>query len=273
MNGKVLPLIVRLVGLVFIASAVAKAIAPAPYLSVVRGFSMTEAASAIAVVLIGFEALLGVALLVKPDSRTTVYAGMALLMGFLILIPIAQATGAMTQDCGCFGGIVRMHPLLAMVRNLVLLAGLFWAPVKSFKDSKWSSWQVCAVALLGIVGGIGLSAMVAKPARELHALAQASASGPGLVVAAIVHQDCKHCQQLVPSLPKRVGTAKGDAEVVLWAMDEPTAWLGVARRDVQVMDIRHEMGSFLVPTPTLVLIRDGRIQGSYTAAALLRANQ
>jgi hypothetical protein len=80
----------------------------------------------VARLLIGFEFLIGFFLLLNISLNKLVYKAAIALLGIfciylLLLIIIAGNKG----NCGCFGSMIQMTPLQALIKNLVMLAIFF----------------------------------------------------------------------------------------------------------------------------------------------------
>ncbi|HEU4401304.1 MAG TPA: DoxX family protein [Candidatus Polarisedimenticolia bacterium] len=110
-------------GLIFLASGVLKAVDPAEFARQMAGYGILGAGpSALAApLLIAFETTLGVALLAGLRPRGAALVAAVLLVGFIGVETYGLSTGR-TESCGCFGGYVERTPAQVIGEDLVFLA-------------------------------------------------------------------------------------------------------------------------------------------------------
>ncbi len=206
----------RLLGALFLAAGLLKAVEPALFAQQIAGYGIVT--NPVGTALIGYaivilECGLGAALLVNLKPRITLSIAIAVLAGFLALLGWAWSTNS-TADCGCFGPWTRT-PAQAFFEDLALLAIAAWA--------WWGqrSGQAPTNALkLGIVGvavaaGImvpAVAGMASAPAQgsaakvgstvfktmEVTDLPSSLAAGDKLVL--LMSTDCPHCKDAVPAV-------------------------------------------------------------------------
>ncbi len=143
---KALPWTIRTsVSVLFLLSAVAK-LYPSPYFALstfevkqlyTMGFSENLAAY-FSRTLIGIEFSLGVLLLLPFYLKKLVIPTTALMLTvFVVHLSIEIASGGNTGNCGCFGSLLPMTPLQAIIKNVISigLLGVLYKIIKE-KDKK-----------------------------------------------------------------------------------------------------------------------------------------
>lgn len=179
---------VRLVGILFIASSLSKAISPYLYFGILRSVSLSIWMTIGGLLVLLFEAWVGMALTLAPTKRW-IAAAIMLLAFFTVFIPLAMAHGWISKDCGCFGGLLSMSPASAVVRNLTICALLVWGWKASHHDSTH--------VLSGAYAGILLAGWALRKAWQLHTvLKQLPAKGDVIVIS----PTCGSCRQLCAQL-------------------------------------------------------------------------
>ena len=121
-------LLCTLLGCSFIFSGYTKLypIEPFEYTFVDLGFINWQVAPFVARVLISFEFLIGLLLLFNVNLRNTAYkAGIALLLLFCVYLILLIIFSGNKGNCGCFGSYIRMTPLQALTKNILLLGVFF----------------------------------------------------------------------------------------------------------------------------------------------------
>ncbi len=113
-----------ILGLVFIASAISK------FLSIdefeiyvfshnILSFNLSALAARL---LIGFEFFIGIMLIANFYFRQVWLLSVLMLSGFTIYLAIIGLTG-FSENCHCFGEILKMNPIESIVKNGILLVG------------------------------------------------------------------------------------------------------------------------------------------------------
>lgn len=124
-----------LLALLFLVSAVAK-LYPSPYFAITTfesrqliqemGFNATFA-QYFSRILIGGELALGILLLQRHYfKRLIIPASALLLLIFCAHLTYTIASGGNTGNCGCFGSLLPMTPLQALIKNIVAIGLLAW---------------------------------------------------------------------------------------------------------------------------------------------------
>lgn len=117
-----------LMGVVFLYSGWTKLfpIEPFEYTFVDLGFINWQIAPFISRILIGFEFLIGVLLLLNLNLRQITYKlaiwTLVIFCIYLILLIIMVGNKG---NCGCFGETIKMTPLQALIKNIVMLSIFF----------------------------------------------------------------------------------------------------------------------------------------------------
>ncbi len=172
MNKKNISWIIRIVvALLFIVSAVAK-LYPSPYFAIstfevkqlyTLGFRDTIAPY-FSRILIGIEFALGFLLLNNNFlKRITIPATIGLLVVFIIhLSYVTFLSGGTSGNCGCFGELIPMTPIEAIIKNFIAVGLLVYLFQISKKDKKSNFWILTTVTLACILGLFMLAPMKAS---------------------------------------------------------------------------------------------------------------
>lgn len=172
MNKKNISWAIRIVvALLFIVSAIAK-LYPSPYFAIstfevkqlyTLGFSETIAPY-FSRILIGIEFALGFLLLHNHFlKRITIPATIALLTVFIIhLSYVTFLSGGNSGNCGCFGELIPMTPIEAIIKNSIAVGLLIWLWKILENDKKSNFWILTTVTLGCILGLFMLAPMKAS---------------------------------------------------------------------------------------------------------------
>ncbi len=157
MNKKNISWSIRIVvALLFIVSAIAK-LYPSPYFAIstfevkqlyTLGFSDTIAPY-FSRILIGIEFALGFLLLNNHFlKRITIPATVGLLSVFIIhLSYVTFLSGGNSGNCGCFGELLPMTPIEAIIKNIIAVGLLIWLWKISENDKKSNIWILTTLTL------------------------------------------------------------------------------------------------------------------------------
>ena len=172
MNKKNISWIIRIVvALLFIVSAVAK-LYPSPYFAIstfevkqlyTLGFSDTITPY-FSRILIGIEFALGFLLLNNNFlKRITIPATIGLLVVFIIhLSYVTFLSGGNSGNCGCFGELIPMTPIEAIIKNIIAVGLLVWLWKLLENDKKSNFWLLTTITLACILGLFMLAPMKAS---------------------------------------------------------------------------------------------------------------
>lgn len=162
-NKHTIALVIRgLIAFLFLLSAVAK-IYPSPYFAITTfevkqlypmGFSETTAAY-FSRTLIGIEFALGLLILQRNFLRKLVIpATILMLVVFIIHLTIDTIANGNSGSCGCFGELLPMTPVEAIIKNVISVALLVWLykliPAGTDKKNFWILTTVTFACILGI---------------------------------------------------------------------------------------------------------------------------
>ncbi|WP_396197508.1 MauE/DoxX family redox-associated membrane protein [Flavobacterium sp.] len=144
----------------FIVSAVAK-LYPSPYFAISTfevkqlyplGFS-AEIAPYFSRVLIGIEFALGIAILIPHYlKKITIPATLLLLTVFTIHLSYTTFSSGNAGNCGCFGELIPMTPVEAIIKNILAIGLLIWLFKITPSDGKSNFWVLTSIALGCILG-------------------------------------------------------------------------------------------------------------------------
>ena len=156
MNSKNISWILRLIiSALFILSAVAK-LYPSPYFAISTfevkqlyplGFS-EGFAPYFSRILIGIEFALGIAILLKDYlKKITIPATILLLAVFTIHLTYTTFISGNSGNCGCFGELIPMTPVEAIIKNIIAIGLLVWLFKLLPTDGKSNFWLLKSVGL------------------------------------------------------------------------------------------------------------------------------
>jgi len=156
MKKENLSCILRLIiSALFIVSAVAK-LYPSPYFAISTfevkqlyplGFS-EGFAPYFSRILIGIEFALGIAILLKDYlKKITIPATILLLAVFTIHLSYTTFVSGNAGNCGCFGELIPMTPVEAIIKNIIAIGLLIWLFKILPADGKSNFWLLKSVAL------------------------------------------------------------------------------------------------------------------------------
>ncbi len=267
-----------LVGLVFLATGTLKAVDSARFFDQVRRYRLLPPATVLpsALLFIAVECALGTALLLG-QSRWLLPAAALMLVAFAGLTAWATSTGR-AEDCGCYGGLVRVTPAqsLALDGIYVALLGAAWYLVPRESATSVVGWLVVAAvfaaalvaswrSLRAPLVDLGLL-RVGRAWRRgwLKHYARDLTQGSHFVV--FLSRDCPYCKRWVPllnvievqpDLPSVVGIMSLGDEALKGFLAEH-----LIRFPVTVMPV--SLASLMVNAyPTAALVENGRITGKW----------
>ena len=172
MNKKNISWSIRIVvALLFLVSAIAK-LYPSPYFAIstfevkqlyTLGFSDTIAPY-FSRILIGIEFALGFLMLNNHFlKRITIPATVGLLSVFIIhLSYVTFLSGGNSGNCGCFGELIPMTPIEAIIKNIIAVGLLIWLWKILENDKKSNIWMLTSITLSCILGLFMLAPMKAS---------------------------------------------------------------------------------------------------------------
>jgi hypothetical protein len=158
--------------------------------------------------LIVAETVLGVSLLVFYKPKITLSLTIILFVIFQGATIWAWITGA-TEDCGCFGALLKFSPAAGVAKNTFILGAAvavwFQTPHILFTQNRGKRWAVVAAGFMGLLlpltGGFSFSSLSAtssqKPELDFAQLdiqgIQAAALDKGNYVVIVMDTECEHC--------------------------------------------------------------------------------
>ena len=115
-------------------------------------------------ILIGIEFALGFLLLSNNFlKRITIPATVGLLSVFIIhLSYVTFLSGGNSGNCGCFGELIPMTPIEAIIKNIIAVGLLIWLWKISENDKKSNIWMLTSITLACILGLFMLAPMKAN---------------------------------------------------------------------------------------------------------------
>lgn len=174
-NKQLTVIIKGLMAFMFLLSAVAK-LYPSPNLALPTfeikqllpmGFNETTAAY-FSRILIGCELALGILLLQKNFFRRLVIP-VSFLMLFIFSVHLAYgiATSGNDGNCGCFGSLLPMSPLQALIKNIIGMGLLVFLYLKTPKENDRSNFSfLAAITFASILGVFMVGPMQRKSSSD-----------------------------------------------------------------------------------------------------------
>ena len=160
-----------IISVLFIVSAVAK-MYPSPYFAISTfevkqlyplGFS-ESIAPWFSRILIGIELALGLLVLQNNHIKKIIIPATILLLAVFVahLSYVTFATGGDSGNCGCFGELIPMTPIEAIIKNIIAIVLLFILHQLLDRDRLYSKFSVIAFITLLTIGSIFLLAPIKK---------------------------------------------------------------------------------------------------------------
>ena len=189
-------------GVVFILSAISKLVAPGLFEITILDQGIIESreiAAYLGRILITIELFLGIAFF-QPHYLKKIVLPLSLLtlIGFTGLLSYSYFIGD-TNNCGCFGELIKMSPIEAIAKNIVLIIiGVF-----VFTHSKYESSKIYipTIILLFSFGIVFIFAPI-KSYEDLKFSKYTNFTNEGRVdltegnkLVAIFYIDCEHCMK------------------------------------------------------------------------------
>jgi uncharacterized membrane protein YphA (DoxX/SURF4 family) len=140
-----------ILGIVFIISAIFKFLSIDEFEIYVFSHNLMSfnLSSLAARLLIGFEFFIGIMLIANLYFRQIWMTSVAMLSGFTIYLAITAISGS-SENCHCFGELLKMNPIESMIKNGILLIG-FIAIRKNMSFSlKYKLLLTTSVALISL---------------------------------------------------------------------------------------------------------------------------
>ncbi|MCX6169233.1 MAG: hypothetical protein NTX65_07835 [Ignavibacteriales bacterium] len=207
MKSKLLFVLRLIIGLVFIISAYSKLISPGliEIILIDHGIAGTREAAAILVrVLIGIEFGLGL-LFFQPFSmkRIVIPVSFLFLLGFTSYLVYTGFILHDTQNCGCFGEMIKMSPLESIIKNVVLI-GLLVLLFRNTEEKK-NYFVVPSIAIASIIIVFIISPVKSHKDFKFAKYTNFEEAGRvdlsnGDKLIAILNTECDHCQNLAKEL-------------------------------------------------------------------------
>ncbi len=266
-----------LLGLVWLAAGVIKALEPFDFVRQVASFQLVPGKAtqtAIAWGLLVAECALGAALILGYRLRWALVGAGCLTLIFMGALGWVILAGIPVEDCGCFGSQVKRSPKEALLEDSLMLlvtvvsGWLVWKPRPTgpgLRPRRWRGLVVLLCALFGLLTPLAFGFPLGGSDWS-----QVKVSGTTVNVAtgerlvALIDTECSHCQESVPKLNAYVGVKDFPTFVALCSNEE---W----RRKffIQRFEAKFELGEISKDdfkrlladgdTPRIVLLRQGKV--------------
>lgn len=236
--------------------------------------------------LLAFELALGAALVAGWRLRHSLLAAAGLMVVFIVAVLWAWQAGT-TEDCGCFGSLVKRSPKEALVEDVLILAviALSWFAVRKV-PSVGSLPRFLPVAAAGLAGiflpfafGFSPSAVLnpPPPGSQLPAIVLSAPNFPDLhkgdYLLFIMETGCDHCRSDIPAVFE-IAREPGLPQVVALCPDSPrevSAFVSLFAPPFSLFSVSRQEFSALLgsapATPRYLRVRDGRILKNWDGQA------
>lgn len=203
MKNKIALSLQIVIGIVFLLSAYSKFIAPGivEIILVDHGIVHTRELAAVLVrILIGFEFGIGL-LFLQPYSIKKIAAPLAMLflIGFTLYLVYTGFIQNDSQNCGCFGEMIKMSPLESIIKNIVLIAMLVFlyrlkpnTPINSFLP-----FEIIIVTIVVVLITLPVkdpSKFVFYKYTEFVGAGRVDLANGNKIIA-VFNLECDHCQE------------------------------------------------------------------------------
>ena len=278
MNAERLRFILRLLlGAVFIFSAISKLLGVGLFEIAIleQGLTATrEQAAYPARLVIAFELFLGAALFFPFYlKRFILPLTIVTLVAFALLQGYQMTFGEQTQDCGCFGEMVRMSSGESLAKNIILLAISLWL----FKTTRAEKRNFIVPASLAILSftAVLLFAPVRRNYDETFAkYTQFEKAGRvdltgGSRLVAVFNADCEHCQETARELGALAAKSAGFPQIYVLMFGENAAAISAFEEKTATNYPYHlisEQDFFALignSPPRVYWLQDGKIQARW----------
>lgn len=268
-----------IVGAVFLVAGAVKALSSEKFIEHTFKYELLpeEIVPEIAIIFIGLECSLGVALLLHEFPKWLVSGSMVLLL-CLSALTIWSTSSGRTNDCGCYGGLMVITPKQSILLNLgyIGLLGLAWLyPVA---ESPTATWQWVLALLVLVAGTILAWQSQYEPLVDFSPLKAGNPWKPnwlpekpqdwqqGSHFVVFLNKDCPYCKQWIPLL-NFINTQKDMPQVI--------GVVSLTEEEIEVFKAEHLVRfpitrmnelvfAFLVDSfPTAILIEDGLIASKW----------
>lgn len=228
--NKQLPILIKgLMAFMFLLSAVAK-LYPSPNLALPTfeikqllpmGFSETSAAY-FSRILIGCELALGVLLLQKNYfKRLVIPVSFLMLLVFSVHLTYEIISTGNSGNCGCFGSLLPMSPLQAVIKNIIGMGLLVFLYVKTDKATDRLNFSfLAAITFASILAVFLVGPMQRKSNADVTAeLMQQMEMNPEEQETPVA--DEKTPEEIVPGAPKTENKEIKDGKTVVKTEEKP----------------------------------------------------
>lgn len=236
--------------------------------------------------LLALELALGAALVAGWRLRQSLSAAAALMLLFVVAVLWAWQAGT-TEDCGCFGSLVKRSPKEALVEDVLILAvvGLSWLAVRGVPSFR-SLPRFLIVVSAGLAGiflplafGFSPSAVLYPPlpGTPLPAIVLSAPNSPDLYkgdyLLFIMETGCDHCRSDIPAVYE-IAREPGLPQVVALCPDGPrevSAFVSLFAPPFSIFSVSRQEFSALLggapSTPRYLRVREGRILKNWDGRA------
>jgi hypothetical protein len=268
-----------IVGTIFAIAGIAKAISSERF--ILHGYRQrllpVRAVPLTAVIFIGLESGLGIALILHAFPQWVVSCSIALLLSLSLLTFWSTSSGR-TDECGCYGGILLVSPKQSLAINLgcILLLTIAW--LYPAANHRTETWQWGLAALTALISSICAHKSQRIPLIDLSRLKIGNRwqyrwlkNSPydlqkGSYIIAFLNRNCFYCKTWLhllnilneqKDLPQILGIMSIADEEVEAFKDERMIRFPIVSMDKLLFNYMTEV------FPTAVLLEDGVIKNKW----------
>lgn len=148
-NQTSLRLLAVILGVIYLISGIGKAMDINTFTDIIVQYSH-EKIRFISPLIVGTEITLGFGLILGAFPRQFAAVSLCVLVFFTIFLVIGFISGKL-DDCGCFGILLKINPLVALLRNVVMLVISYLLYNYAEYNTKRSNWLFGGGLLFGIL--------------------------------------------------------------------------------------------------------------------------
>jgi thioredoxin-related protein len=271
-----------IVGLVFLITGLAKSLSSKTFVVHISKYAghipMFRLASfqivqQTAYIFIGLECALGAGLILHLFSQWIIPCSIFLLLSLSLLTIWATIISNITEDCGCYGGLLVVTPVQSIVLNMLYVLLLCLAQIYSRLDYQASIWQYALFIILFFLGYVLSIYSFGQPLFDFLQLKSGKdwKSGwleedfkmnQGSYFIVFLSKDCPYCKRWTPLL--NVMSIQKNLPQVIGVVSLESDQLEAFKTEYLIRFPIFKMKKLLFKNmvdgvPTAVLIKNGKI--------------
>lgn len=232
--------------------------------------------------IIAVEFALGACIVFGFQTKGVVWGSLAMLAGFTVHLVVLAATGAGSENCGCFGELIPMDAPASIAKNLLFAAialVLLWKIEQSSRFSFGFGGLVAAYFFIPVVFALlPLPEGVLSKEATINSVVMTEVNNEvswdittGEKVVLVMYSKCVHCAQLASLISttdhalaqEKLRMLIFGSEASLPYFLEKTATTNFPYRHTASRPLMQAMNGTV---PTVIAMRDGAVVSNWTGA-------